>query len=564
MSQTTDESESETIVLFEHIEKDSIEDPRSEWSSLLIEKPEENQKRLLHAKGLYSPSSGEVCGKYIALSDSDVIRHCHYNYPVVVDPGIEDALFNPEKPPVYPADGQARYLALCAEMNQCPIGIFYNGLLTDEIDLSYYGVHVMGVQAMTKALAYNTNVKHLSLAHNFLDDDSCFHLGALLNINWTITELNLAGCRIQPSGVRNLVAGLPANRTLVKLDLTENELGEKGGEIFAELIFQGSPISQINLSKNKLGDHAAQTLAEAIYVTNNLTHLNLSWNFLNTPNTIKILNELSNNSVLNELNLSWNSLEGVRIAKAIQNLIKVAPLTILDLSNNRFCNDAIPLLVSQLNKCKTLVTLDLSYNPLTTVDANIVIEKMLQSTVKVQNVLMKNVYVDKAFVKTVEKVREMDSRDNFIIVHDRVLHNYDIKGPDMRELLMKRAAYLSRSNKKHRCDIAVVFLQLRKEHPTPFITVSELLQYFKRRGVASNGDLVAELGETFPGSKGKQPTLDLTAVVDFVQRLWPETKLPPTPPPEPETTPESSTKKKKETTLQKSGKKEKRKKKIKR
>ncbi|XP_073943688.1 uncharacterized protein [Choristoneura fumiferana] len=176
MSQNSDESEPETIILFEYVEKDSIEDPRSEWSSLLIEKPEENKNKLLHAKGLYSPGSGEVCGKYIALSDSDVLRHCHYNYPVVVDPGIEDALFNPEKPIVYPANGQARYLALCEEMKQCPVGIFYKGLLADEIDLSYYGVHLMGVQAMTKALAYNTNVKRFSLADNFLNDDACFHL----------------------------------------------------------------------------------------------------------------------------------------------------------------------------------------------------------------------------------------------------------------------------------------------------------------------------------------------------------------------------------------------------
>lgn len=100
-------------------EEQSLEDepPMSEWSSLELKLREKNKKRLLYSQGLYTPGSGEVCAKYIAISDSTVFRHPYYNYPAVTDPGINEAILRPEKSIIYPDDGQELYLALCEEIN---------------------------------------------------------------------------------------------------------------------------------------------------------------------------------------------------------------------------------------------------------------------------------------------------------------------------------------------------------------------------------------------------------------------------------------------------------------
>ena len=55
----------------------------------------ENVKMLLYQQGLYDPGSGEICTKYVSMSDSTVLRHPYYNYPGVKDPGIKEALLNP-------------------------------------------------------------------------------------------------------------------------------------------------------------------------------------------------------------------------------------------------------------------------------------------------------------------------------------------------------------------------------------------------------------------------------------------------------------------------------------
>ena len=57
--------------------------------------PEDGPKMKLFKEGLYSPGSGEICAKYIAMSDSSVFRHPYFDYPAIIDPGIEKALLLP-------------------------------------------------------------------------------------------------------------------------------------------------------------------------------------------------------------------------------------------------------------------------------------------------------------------------------------------------------------------------------------------------------------------------------------------------------------------------------------
>ncbi|CAH2073137.1 unnamed protein product, partial [Iphiclides podalirius] len=236
--ESTDELKAETTqVIYKcQDEADSEEVSMSEWSSLVEELPEENVKRKLYAEGLYEPGSGEICTKYVAMSASSVIRHPFYNYPAVLDPGIKEAILDPEDKVVYPNDGQKLYLAICKEMNQCPVKSFHEGLIKEVIDLRYYNVNPNGVKAMAKALEHNRNVTALDLTDNFLNDDACYHLSEMLVTNSVLKDLNLTGCRIGPSGVKQLMFGLPLNRSLRVLNLSKNQIGDEGIKYLAESI----------------------------------------------------------------------------------------------------------------------------------------------------------------------------------------------------------------------------------------------------------------------------------------------------------------------------------------
>ncbi|XP_028179293.1 protein NLRC3-like [Ostrinia furnacalis] len=513
--------------------------PMSEWSSLIIELPEENKKRALMADGLYSPGSGELCTKYVAMSDSDIAIHPYYNYPAVLDPGIMDALTIPEKPVIYGDDGQDLYLALCKDMNTCPVGMFHRSLLTNEINLSFYGVNPNGVRPMAMALQYNKTVRRFDLTDNFLNDDSCFHLAQMLTVNSTIKELILSGCRIGASGILRLGSTLSVNRSLVTLNLAGNCLGEDGGVYFAKQIGDGAGVPRVSLSKNELGRMTAFALAEALEYRNKLTHLDLSWNnFFHAPSVVKMLDQLSYSKVLQELNLAWNSMEGERVAGMLKEIFLIPALKVLNISHNRFQGEALALLLGNLIKAKKLVTLDMSFNPFSTDDAYHALEKMLKPRVKLDNLYLDGITVEKKFLTLLERVLKMKSRKNFTIKHGRVLHNWTVQGPDPRKLIMERMDYLGKRDRKRRMDVALFFLRIAKEYPKP-IPIKALIDVKDYENVPLDDDLINELGAIFPGPKtAKYKTINIQTVCEYINRIWPDRKLPPTPPPEPEPEPE--------------------------
>lgn len=82
-------------IIYENVLSSSEEPPMEEWSSLIIRPPPPRPKEKLYKEGLYDPGSGELCGKYIPMSDSLMIRHVYYDFPSVIDPGIMEALLDP-------------------------------------------------------------------------------------------------------------------------------------------------------------------------------------------------------------------------------------------------------------------------------------------------------------------------------------------------------------------------------------------------------------------------------------------------------------------------------------
>lgn len=530
--------EAEVIFIAEVVESSSEEPPREEWSSLILEAPVVNVKKLLYSEGLYDPGSGEICAQHLKVSDSAVFRHVYYKYPAVQDPGIDSALHNPESPITYPDDGQELYLSLCNEAGLSPVSSFYKNLFNEVLDLKYYGVDSRGVCLMCQALKNNMWVKVLDLTDNFLTHDACFHLGDLLKSNTSITELNLTGCRIGPYGLKRLLVHLPINKTLKILNLNKNQLGDAGMEYIANALFLGSDVQKLYLSYNQIGTKGLNLLIDIMDTHNKLFSLDLSWNILYAPGPVyNLLMKLSENKKLQELNLAWNFLKDARVGTAIKTLFTAPNLMKLDLSNNKLEGEAIINLISGLPKAKKLMTLDLSYNPLTTADAALVLEVMKKPRVKLQNLVMDNVFVDSDFVKTLKVVQELKFRKNFTCQYGGILQKFVPVGVDPRDLVLNRIEYLTKKPKKNKTDIALVVLKLLKDGFN-IMKLGAFTDALSAENVPLDEDLIEETVTVFAGPHlGKFKTIDIESMVDFVKRKWPDRKLPPTPPPEPEPEP---------------------------
>lgn len=528
------EDEEAEVIYVADFDESSEEPPMEQWSSLVFEIPETNRKKLLYDQGLYLPGSGEVCAKYVTLSDSVVLIHPFYNYPGVTDPGIIQALLKPEPPLIYPDDGQELYLAVCKEMGQCPVRKFHKGLLEEIIDLRYYCVDPKGVRPMAMALKYNRMVKVLNLMDNFLSPDACFHLGEMLMFNSSLRELNLAGCRIGPEGTMRLFRGLSIKRALKVMCLNRNRLGDVGVEYIAKSVFQGLDIQTIYLNSNEIGAKAANILSEAFETHNKFIALDLSWNNLYAPGgTFNLLSKLGESMALQELNLSWNSLTGPRIGTAVKNLLKAPNLKYINLSNNRLEGQAVNNFIGSLNKAKKLVTLDLSFNPLSPMDAMTILQKMKLSSVKVQNIYMENVFVDVEFLELLREVKGLKFRKKFVMTYGGVLSKFTPVGLDARELVLNRAEFLAKKPKRLPVDIALVALQLLKDKNI-IMVAADFAAVIKASGAPLDDALIDEIVNIFAGPRTpKAKTIDIRMLADYMQRKWPERKLPPTPPPEP-------------------------------
>ncbi|CAH0406274.1 unnamed protein product [Chilo suppressalis] len=531
-------SEEITEVIFvNEVDVSSEEAPMDEWSSLVIES-EENQKRFTFKLGLYHPGSGEICGKYISLSDSDVFRHPYYNYPAVTDPGIEKALLYPEVKYIYPDDGEELYLQICKEMDEAPIKSFISGLHKEVIDLRYYCVSFKGVRAMSLALRYNKTVKVFNLTANFLDVDACFHLGDMLSNNYTLVELNLSGCKIGPSGAKRILNGLMTNRSLRVLNLDKNDLTDQGMEYLSTAIFNNIAVQEISLSYNNITGKGLNCLTEVFETFNKFTKIDLSWNSLYTPGGLyNFLNRLGENKVLSDLNLSWNSIGGARFGTAIKNILCAPKLRYLNLSNNKLTNEGISNFLPGLTTAKNLVILDLSYNPMTLEDAKNMLNKIKDPQVKIQHLLMDNMFVDGEFLDILRQIKETKLKKNLVVTYAGVIGAFKIIDADMREILLNRAEILAKKPKKRKVDIVLVAMNLLKDN-IELMPTKEFCYTMQQSCALLDNDLLEEIAAVFAGPRtSKTKTVDIKLLVDYMKRKWPDRKLPPIPPPKPEPVP---------------------------
>ncbi|XP_073951277.1 uncharacterized protein isoform X2 [Choristoneura fumiferana] len=532
------EEEVPVTTLFErNLSESSDEPPMEQWSSLVLDAPPPDTPKMVAFKqGLYDPGSGDICAKYIPFSDSDVLNHVYYAYPGIKDPGIVAALTQPEPRHIYATDGQELYLDTCKKMRIVPVRRFHRSLVEKEINLKYYCVNPIGVQAMCAALALNLFVKKLDLTSNFLSDDACYHIGQMLKENVTLDELVLAQCKIGPSGVRRVVINL-ASRTMELLDLSSTDMGDAGFKYLATVLLKGAVIKRLNLSNNDLTWESGALFADSIEGNNTITHLNVSWNKMYpATGSGRLLKVLCDNNVLTELDFSWNNLT---TGPLLKKLIQAPKLRLLDVSNNKLGELAAKALSGGLPLSPKLHTLNVSNNPMGPPEALMLLEAMKLNTVKLVNLLMADILVNREFVASLREVMALPYRKKTNITHGKVIRDYTLSTPDLRFIVMNRLDFVfARANKKCKVDIALYFMEQRKirqrEDPVPLMEPRELLRFMKISGAPVDEGLIEEVANCWPGpltDKGSK-TIKLTAVEEFIKRVWPDKKLPPTPPPE--------------------------------
>uniref|UniRef100_A0A6P7F5T4 Uncharacterized protein LOC114325300 n=1 Tax=Diabrotica virgifera virgifera TaxID=50390 RepID=A0A6P7F5T4_DIAVI len=137
-----------------------------------------------------------TCFAQLVLSSSSLLRNINYAFPVLKDPGIDDAFNYVEPVPVYDDIGVEKYINICKEYNIVPLRRVKHTLSTKLLNLKFYGLREKQLQAIMDTLTGNHYVETLVLQDNFLSTKMVGFVCKMIEENGTIRVLNMQKCNI--------------------------------------------------------------------------------------------------------------------------------------------------------------------------------------------------------------------------------------------------------------------------------------------------------------------------------------------------------------------------------
>lgn len=173
-----------------------------------------------------------------------------------------------------------------------------------------------------------------------LDDKAMQSLLDNLQLNKTITHLNLFNADINEEKAITLADALKGNKTLTHIDLGHNEIGTKGVEAICKALV-GSNVIHLNLSWNWIGQEGIAGLHHILKDRDSkMLSLNLAGNRIDDQASKTLSFLLDSNKNLVHLDLSENNLESALIP--LKDAIGNTAITLLNLAESN-----VPVRVKQ-------------------------------------------------------------------------------------------------------------------------------------------------------------------------------------------------------------------------
>ncbi|CAH1644096.1 unnamed protein product [Spodoptera littoralis] len=255
-----------------------------------------------------------------------------------------------------------------------------------------------------------------------------------------------------------------------------------------------------------------------------------------------LFHALAESGVIAELDMSWTSL---KLSTELAPLFNIRTLKKLNLSNNALPSASARVIGKNLHLSRGLDLLDLSFNPFTPSDALFLLSKMKLSKVRVKELRLDNIPVSTEFPAELKEILKLKFRRNTVVTYGHVLRNYNLPEKDIKIIVMKRLVRITHRKSKNALDVLMYLLEYNRTQK--YLDLAEFNRCMRTNETPLKDEFVEQMYRSFQGIKndagGKFANLDV--MVDYIHRLWPDKKLPPTPPPTPPSPPGTRRTKKK-------------------
>ena len=220
---------------------------------------------------------------------------------------------------------------------------------------------------------FTSDLEHLDLSYNFVDDTSCQSLIALLESSSSLKELNLNGNDLCVHGSLLLANALSSQKQqpiLETLSLQGNPLGDEGGYAISDAIRKNVNLRELNLNDTGIGISSLINVADALTNENRTIEVieigNPKLTTLEGEHILYIARMLACNPKIKNLNLKKHPLRDSSFTVLLEcGLLRNSTLERLCLSCCQLTSTSASNIEKLLVENKSIRDLDLSNNPLT-------------------------------------------------------------------------------------------------------------------------------------------------------------------------------------------------------
>lgn len=182
-------------------------------------------------------------------------------------------------------------------------------------------VNSITARVLAQSLWDNSSLTCLDLSRNDLDDFAGLRLGRALKRNNALKKLELDTNRLGPKTCIAFGDSLKTNTTLSLLSMEHNPLTKEGSDLngiekLASMLEVNKTLTSLNLWRSTIGRHAGKTIADAMDKNRTLVFLDVGNNGLTTEDTRNIAAAMERNLTLSKQNQTATQEESERKAAA--------------------------------------------------------------------------------------------------------------------------------------------------------------------------------------------------------------------------------------------------------
>ena len=273
---------------------------------------------------------------------------------------------------------------------------------------------------------------------NRIGIEGCKSISQLLNINNTLTHLNISMCGISFDGCQSLSPILSSLTNLIHLDLSGNGFGNIGLINLLNGVGSLAQLEYLNLSNNSLSDQTSLIFCQRLSQTPTLKFLDLSKNFFGEHFIKKLFNVIgSKNSNIEHLNINNNKITYFS-AESIQSMItEDFSLIYLDISSNPLKDDSIISICQALPSNLFLKVLNFSDTSIGDLSA-----------IALSNVILKSKTLEKIYLDSNKITDKGGEKLAISLLKNKSINTISLKSNELGDESGKKFIEVLQTNKK--------------------------------------------------------------------------------------------------------------------